>query len=375
MDTADRFEFRRDEAARVRARWDADAAPLTRLPDGAPAPIGTLTPGALLLLQRAVGNGRVARLLAEEQAGPPRPIQGGGEPLEPATGAAMEGSFGTDFGLVRAHRGPEAARLAAEPRARANPVGEDLMLGETAPEPRTIAHEITQVVHQRAGLVEVSSIGSGVQVADPSGRFEHAAEATADRVKGVEGALRVAGVSQGVQRHVEEPNAEEGAVEALPLQRQTRQTAREDVAVIVGRPSHTTEENESPKKKAQMVAWRATAAALAPPGRVFEGLTVDTAFARVRYVKAPIGRLFIIGHGDPAGIEEIDATGASRSTTMESLTKRMKAAIGDLKERRPQSVEILSLLGRRVAKRLGSDREGDRGSPCPRSTAVDSHRL
>ena len=126
------------------------------------------------------------------------------------------------------------------------------------------------------------------------------------------------------------------------VQRQAKPRVREDVAVIVGRPSHTIARKESAKEKAQMAAWRDTAMNLAPPGRVFEGLTVDTAFAGVGRLRTPIGRLFIIGHGGPTGIGEIDAkTGDTRSTTMEDLTKRMKAAIGNLKDLGPRSVEIL----------------------------------
>lgn len=126
------------------------------------------------------------------------------------------------------------------------------------------------------------------------------------------------------------------------LQRQPKPNTREDVVVIVGRASHTTEKEESVAQKDEMAAWRATAKNLAPDGRVFEGLTVDAAFKGVGKLTTPIGRLYIIGHGDPAGIEEIDAkTGGSRSATMEDVTKRMKAAIGDLKDRAPQSVEIL----------------------------------
>ncbi len=231
MDRPDRIGLEQDDAGRAKARRDADAAPLTRLPDVDPAPIGTLTPAALLHLQRAAGNAGVARLLAEEQVEPPRPIRGGGEPLEPATRAAMERSFGTDFGSVRVHRGAEAARSAAAFRARAYTVGEDVVLGDTAPEPRTIAHELTHVVQQRAGPVDGTPIGKGVRVSDPSDRFERAAEATADRVMGREVAPAMTGGGPPLQRQAEPEEEEEAAVETLPLQRQAEPEEEEEAAV------------------------------------------------------------------------------------------------------------------------------------------------
>jgi hypothetical protein len=127
------------------------------------------------------------------------------------------------------------------------------------------------------------------------------------------------------------------------LQRQPKPgTDRQDVVVIVGRASHTTEKKDTAEGKELHAAWRAAAANLAPKGRVFEGLTVDDAFKGINKLGTPIGRLYIIGHGDPAGVEEIDAkTGNTMSATMEDITKRMKGALGDLKGNAPESVEIL----------------------------------
>jgi hypothetical protein len=126
------------------------------------------------------------------------------------------------------------------------------------------------------------------------------------------------------------------------LQRQPKPGDRQDVVVIVGRASHTTEKQDTAEGKDLHGAWRAAANNLAPKGRVFEGLTVDDAFKGINKLSTPIGKLYIIGHGDPAGVEEIDGkSGGTRSATMDDITKRMKAALGDLKDRAPESVEIL----------------------------------
>jgi hypothetical protein len=126
------------------------------------------------------------------------------------------------------------------------------------------------------------------------------------------------------------------------LARQPKPAAREDVVVIVGRASHTIEKQDTAEGKDLHAAWRAAANNLAPKGRVFEGLTVDDAFKGISKLGTPIGKLYIIGHGDPAGVEEIDGkTGNTISATMEDITKRMKATLGDLKDRAPDSVVVL----------------------------------
>jgi hypothetical protein len=119
--------------------------------------------------------------------------------------------------------------------------------------------------------------------------------------------------------------------------------ARQDVVVIVGRPSQTIASKETPKEKEQMEAWRAAGHALSPV--VLEGLTVDKAFAGLRKLKKPIGKLYIIGHADESGIGEVGRAGESISSTVESLTARMKKATGALGANKPESVEMLSCFG------------------------------
>jgi hypothetical protein len=122
-----------------------------------------------------------------------------------------------------------------------------------------------------------------------------------------------------------------------------RGAKRQDVAIIVGRPSRTIESKETAEEKEQMEAWRGAAHGLAPV--VLEGLTVDKAFAGLKTLKAPIGKLYIIGHADASGVGEISDTGDSVSRTVENLTQRMKKAQGELGDRRPESVEMLSCFG------------------------------
>ncbi len=100
-----------------------------------------------------------------------------------------------------------------------------------------------------------------------------------------------------------------------------------------------------------MAAWRAAAWAFS--STVFEGLTVDKAFAGLRSLKTPIGKLYIIGHADSSGIAEIKSNGTTVSTTVADLTKRIRRAAGRLGNRAPQSIEMLSCYGGGSPKSMG----------------------
>ncbi|GAA4095451.1 DUF4157 domain-containing protein [Actinomadura miaoliensis] len=99
------------------------------------------------LLQRQLGNTLVAALSG---ASPGRT----GRPLDAATRALMEARFGHDFGAVRVHDGPAAARSAADLDAAAYTVGHSVVLGGdgyapgTAAGRRVLAHELAHVVQQ-----------------------------------------------------------------------------------------------------------------------------------------------------------------------------------------------------------------------------------
>lgn len=79
---------------------------------------------------------------------------GVGRGLDPATRSFFEPRFGHDFGQVRVHTGPGAARLAASLNAQAYTVGRDVVFGEGRYAPHTqagrrlLAHELTHVVQQ-----------------------------------------------------------------------------------------------------------------------------------------------------------------------------------------------------------------------------------
>jgi hypothetical protein len=45
-----------------------------------------------------------------------------------------------------------------------------------------LAHELTHVVQQRSGPVDGTPAAGGIQISNPSDRFEQAAESSADRV-------------------------------------------------------------------------------------------------------------------------------------------------------------------------------------------------
>jgi hypothetical protein len=98
---------------------------------------------------RALGNRAVGRLLGAAGGSPPPRV------LDPGVRSIMEARFGADFGSVRVYAGPAATALAAEHRAKAFTVGEDIVFrdGEYAPGTvagrRSIAHELAHVVQQR----------------------------------------------------------------------------------------------------------------------------------------------------------------------------------------------------------------------------------
>jgi hypothetical protein len=146
----------------------------------------------VLHLQRTAGNSAVAQLLAGEEESPVKSLlnKGGGSPLPGTVQKKMEGSFGQDFSDVRVHTGQEAEDSAKSVSAKAYTVGDDIVFGKDSPSmessegEHTLAHELTHVVQQRSGPVEGTDAGGGIQVSDPSDRFEKQAEKVADEVKG-----------------------------------------------------------------------------------------------------------------------------------------------------------------------------------------------
>jgi len=220
----------------MRDHLDDFAVPPTRL-IGAPAEQSTATSqqAAVLKLQRDAGNEAVSSLMEEERS----PVldvvgSGGGSALPAATRAGMEARFGADFGGVRLHTGAAAAESAQGVQAKAYTVGDDVVLGAgvdpaSAAGEKTLAHELTHVLQQRAGDVDGTPTGGGIKVSDPGDRYEQEAEHTAERVMSSEvPAMPTPSASvPGVQRE-EMPDEEEEPVQTLRVQREGEDEAAED---------------------------------------------------------------------------------------------------------------------------------------------------
>jgi|GEM_PF-2787730 len=156
---------------------------------------------ALLSLQRTVGNAQTA-MLAEQNAKEDghshenhdhkdnsgassiaQSITTPGTPLESKTRLSMEKELGGNFGNVRLHVDQKAAESV---QAAAFTMGNDIVVHPqhfspgTPQAQRTLAHELTHVKQQSAGPVSGSMHPTGVNVSDPSDKFEREAEAKAD---------------------------------------------------------------------------------------------------------------------------------------------------------------------------------------------------
>jgi uncharacterized protein DUF4157 len=164
-----------------------------------PGPAGSLSPSAVLALQRTAGNAAVARAVAAERhehgsgCGHEQPVQRRsavqdvlstpGRPLDDGLRSEMESRFGgADFSDVRVHSDHVAQRSASEIGARAYTSGSDVVIGEGGGDKHTLAHELTHVIQQRQGPVAGADNGAGLRISDPSDRFEQEAEASARRV-------------------------------------------------------------------------------------------------------------------------------------------------------------------------------------------------
>ncbi len=154
----------------------------------------------LVHLQRTVGNSQTAALAEGENEhssaahdhqdhGTSNPIMQAittpGTPLESKTRSSMERELGGNFGNVRMHVDQKAAESV---QAAAFTVGNDIVVHPnhfapgTPQAQRTLAHELTHVKQQASGPVSGSMHSTGVNVSDPSDRFEVEAERKADSV-------------------------------------------------------------------------------------------------------------------------------------------------------------------------------------------------
>lgn len=186
-----------------------------------------LGPAGLLGLQRAVGNAGVGALVAEEERSPVLDVvgSGGGSPLDTDTRTDMESRLGHDFGDVRVHTDSRAHDSAKAVNAHAYTVGSNVVFQRdkfdtSSTEGRTmLAHELTHVVQQRSGPVDGTPAGGGVQVSDPSDRFEQEAAANADRAMSASAPTTVSPSGPAVQRE-EAPEEEEPTAQGTFVQRE-----------------------------------------------------------------------------------------------------------------------------------------------------------
>ncbi|HLI16314.1 MAG TPA: DUF4157 domain-containing protein [Acidimicrobiales bacterium] len=160
--------------------------PAVRFDPASPSP--GLGAGTVLRLQRSAGNAATAAYLErdDEARSPVYDVVGrGGTPLDDATRATMEEHLGADFSDVRLH---VDRRSAESVQAAAYTVGNDIVVHPDHFQPgtpqaqRTLAHELTHVVQQRSGPVDGTPAPGGIQVSDPSDRFEQEAERSASAV-------------------------------------------------------------------------------------------------------------------------------------------------------------------------------------------------
>lgn len=184
-----------------------------------------LGPAGMLGLQRAVGNAGVAGVVEEERS----PVldvvgSGGGAPLDRDTRSDMESRLGHDFGDVRIHTDSRAHESATAVNAHAYTVGSNVVFQRDKYDPSStegrtmLAHELTHVVQQRSGPVDGTPAGGGIQVSDPSDRFEREAVANADRAMSAPVTASPSGPAVQRQEDEDEP-PEEAAVQGAFVQR------------------------------------------------------------------------------------------------------------------------------------------------------------
>lgn len=110
-------------------------------------------------------------------------LRSSGQPLDGATRAFFEPRFGHDFSHVRVHTDARAAESAHAVNALAYTVGPKVVFasgqyGTTNTARVLLAHELAHVIQQSSAPSPLAPI----QVGQPAGRFEQAADQLADRV-------------------------------------------------------------------------------------------------------------------------------------------------------------------------------------------------
>jgi hypothetical protein len=197
-----------------------------------------LGPAGMLGLQRAIGNVGVAGVMEEERS----PVldvvgSGGGAPLDKETRTDMESRLGHDFGDVRVHTDSKAHDSARAVNAHAYTAGSNIVFQRDKYDPSSadgrtmLAHELTHVVQQRNGPVDGTPTGGGIQVSDPSDRFEREAVSNAERAMSAPAPVAASPSGPAVQRQEdEEEQPEEEAVQGSFVQRAEGEEEEEEAA-------------------------------------------------------------------------------------------------------------------------------------------------
>ncbi len=179
---------------------------------------------ARLQMQRAFDDE-----LEERGAGEPgfeaslhRARASGGEPLPEPVRTFMEERFGASFGNVRVHKDAQADSLARDVHARAFTIGRDLFFKQGQFQPsseqgkRLIAHELTHVLQQQAGMKSVQR--DVIQrEADPAVE-EAADEALAEIERDEERRRRAIAEQRSGSTKAKKPPEEEAAANPQDLQ-------------------------------------------------------------------------------------------------------------------------------------------------------------
>lgn len=189
--------------------------------------------GAIHHLQRSAGNAAVGSLMESEQERSPvkNVIEGGGgSSLPDGVRENMEASFGTDFSDVRVHSDGEADASAKSVGAHAYTVGSNVVFRRDKYDPsssegqRMLAHELTHVIQQRQGPVDGTPAPGGIQVSDPSDRFEREADHVADQVMSGSSAPTGPAATPSAQRQ----EAPDDALQGSFVQRQAAEEEPEE---------------------------------------------------------------------------------------------------------------------------------------------------
>jgi hypothetical protein len=181
----------RDAKRSSTPRIGPERARIARSGPGVRPPAAATLGEAVLRLQRAAGNAGVTELIRdrpEDATSVRRVVATSGRPIEEPVRRLMERRFGRDFADVRIHTDDAADRSARTVNADAYTVGSHIAFRRDRYRPgatpglRVLAHELAHVVQQRNGPVAGRATAGGIQMSDPSDRFERDAERVATHV-------------------------------------------------------------------------------------------------------------------------------------------------------------------------------------------------